>query len=205
MWAASNGFYHTLCQINCNQSQLEHPAGPVAYEEQIMPDADESDIFWSCMWIMLWAWVMIVLGIAAILIMRGVWANDKGQLQGILAAGSAGKFAGNCAGNQHWSAGAAAGMAGCVMADNRRAPHHYELQDVLDAIKAYKRANDGCSPPWRWLMEQLDVSSTSVMSNLLERLEADGEIELRTIPDGKHRVQIIVVGGSWQAAHPGGE
>ena len=88
------------------------------------------------------------------------------------------------------------------MANDRRESHSYNLAEVLAAIVEYMQATGGNSPPYRWLMQRLDVSSTSVMSNLLERLEKSGEIEFINA-GGKYRRQIKVVGARW--IPPGGD
>lgn len=82
------------------------------------------------------------------------------------------------------------------MANDRRESHSYNLAEVLAAIVEYKRLYDGNSPPYRWLMQRLDISSTSVVHNLLERLEADGLIQLMST-GGKYRTQILVTDGRW--------
>lgn len=52
----------------------------------------------------------------------------------------------------------------------------YRQQDLLDAIMGYKADHDGCAPSIRELMDATDITSTSVVSYHLGRLELKGYI-----------------------------
>lgn len=65
-------------------------------------------------------------------------------------------------------------------------------QELLDAIVAYKRENDGCAPDLRDLMALTHMGSTSVVSHHLRHLVRLGLIEY----GGKART-IRVRGGRW--------
>lgn len=70
----------------------------------------------------------------------------------------------------------------------------YMTGAIYDAIVQYKMVHDGIPPTIRWLMETLDISSTSVVSHHLRKLEQASKIEMEG--EGRSR-QIKVVGGRW--------
>jgi predicted MarR family transcription regulator len=49
-------------------------------------------------------------------------------------------------------------------------------EQVLDAIVAFKREHNGNSPSLRELIEATDLTSTSIVSYYLDKLEAAGKI-----------------------------
>jgi SOS-response transcriptional repressor LexA len=71
-------------------------------------------------------------------------------------------------------------------------PNFKRDQTVLNYIIRYKSEHDGNSPSLRQIMAACKVSSTSVMVNILQRLERAGLIAL----GGRYR-QIYVTGGKW--------
>ncbi len=72
----------------------------------------------------------------------------------------------------------------------------YKLDDVLAYIVEYKEANDGLSPTSQEMMAALGISSASVVSSLLERLEKKGLVKMHRV--GKKSRGIKVVGGQWR-------
>jgi SOS-response transcriptional repressor LexA len=69
----------------------------------------------------------------------------------------------------------------------------YNFQKVLNYIIQYKKHNDGNSPTFRSIMTACDITSTSIVSSVLRRMEREGMIRLR----GRGHKRICVVGGRW--------
>jgi len=76
----------------------------------------------------------------------------------------------------------------------RRQYTRYDTGVIYGFIIDYKRMHDGNSPTIREIMTGCDVTSTSCVVDLLERLQADGWIHLRR--SGLYR-GIEVIGGKW--------
>lgn len=66
--------------------------------------------------------------------------------------------------------------------------------DVYEFIVSYKKKHDGNSPSMREIMTDLNISSTSVVTYHLEKLERMGLI--KRVANGQTR-QIEVTGGRW--------
>lgn len=85
-----------------------------------------------------------------------------------------------------------------LIAKPRRQPVAYDRMAIYAWIVEYKRTNDGNSPSLDEIMDAFNVSSKSVASYLLKRLENAGLIRL---PLGKKQSRSIVVeGGQWTMA-----
>lgn len=76
-------------------------------------------------------------------------------------------------------------------------PRH---QSVFGFIVDYKCRHDGNSPSIREIMEVCDISSTSMVSYALRRLERVGVIKLEG--DARTSRRIEVVGGHWTFTKP---
>jgi excisionase family DNA binding protein len=70
------------------------------------------------------------------------------------------------------------------------------LDALYDHIVAYKRAHGGRCPSRRELSEALDFGSTAMVQAYLQRLEADGRIDLAAF--GRCR-EIVIPGERWLA------
>ena len=74
-----------------------------------------------------------------------------------------------------------------------RHPMHSMDAPVLNFIVNFKTENDGIAPTLREICDNLGISSTSVASSILKRLESQGKIILwDEVSRG-----IKVVGGRW--------
>jgi SOS-response transcriptional repressor LexA len=76
------------------------------------------------------------------------------------------------------------------------------VEHVYDFIVSYKKSHDGNSPTIREIGEACGISSTSVVSYWLHRLESRGLIR-RPEPTIGNRfaTKIEVVGGKWYQPH----
>jgi len=69
------------------------------------------------------------------------------------------------------------------------------LEQVFEFIVDYKRSHDGCAPSFEEIMDGVEgLSSTSVVSYWLDKLEADERIEMTA---GQNR-SIRVSDGRWE-------
>ena len=71
---------------------------------------------------------------------------------------------------------------------------HPKQKELLDYIIAYKTRHDGTSPTFREMRDALDVSTTSLVSYRLDRLEYLGYIKRPAY----NKRSIQVVGGEWR-------
>jgi len=78
-------------------------------------------------------------------------------------------------------------------AENDTARLHPRSLEVLEFIKTYKADHDGVAPTIREIQEGCDISSTSVTSYHLDKLEVAGRIRRPFIASRS----IEVVGGRW--------
>ena len=69
------------------------------------------------------------------------------------------------------------------------------MGELFNFIVEFKARNDGISPTQREIGKACDITSTSVVSFLLRKLEESGKIEFLA-KDGEARA-IKVVGGQW--------
>jgi repressor LexA len=65
----------------------------------------------------------------------------------------------------------------------------YRQEALLDAIIAYKDKHDGCAPSIRELVIATDITSTSVVSYHLSRLELKGYI--RRQPGVSRTIEVL--------------
>jgi SOS-response transcriptional repressor LexA len=75
----------------------------------------------------------------------------------------------------------------------------HDPQAVYAFIVQYKFAHDGNSPTVREIMENCHISSKSVASSQLQKLEHDGKIRLGI--QSKRARSICVVGGQWRLSN----
>jgi SOS-response transcriptional repressor LexA len=71
----------------------------------------------------------------------------------------------------------------------------HDRQAIFQYIVQVKRNRDGNSPSMREIMEACGITSSSVMSHILDLLEKEGRIRRRRF--GRSR-SIEVVGGKWE-------
>lgn len=64
---------------------------------------------------------------------------------------------------------------------------------ILQYIIEYKRQNDGTSPSWRQIRKECQISSTSMVSYYLDKLESQGKIK---VGSGVRTIQVV--GGEWR-------
>ena len=76
----------------------------------------------------------------------------------------------------------------------------YDIQLIFNWIVEYKTAHDGNSPSLRELMRACNLTSSSVASYVLRRLERAGKISL-TGQRSRTR-SIVVIGGEWRLINP---
>lgn len=74
----------------------------------------------------------------------------------------------------------------------------YDFDAILAFLIKYKQEHDGNSPTFRQIMAEFDIPSTSIISYVLDQMEAEGMIKLL----GKRHRGIEVVGGSWSYEEP---
>jgi len=68
---------------------------------------------------------------------------------------------------------------------------------ILEFIKQYKAAHDGCSPSYQAVVAGVDgVNSTAVVSYHLKRLAEQGFIRLPETRGGKRGIEVV--GGRWE-------
>jgi hypothetical protein len=72
----------------------------------------------------------------------------------------------------------------------------HNLFDIFEFIVTYKLFHDGNSPTVREIGNACKISSSSVVTNILHRLESQGKIRL--IKNGSRHRSIQVVGGKWR-------
>ena len=72
----------------------------------------------------------------------------------------------------------------------------HNLIDIFEYIVTYKLFHDGNSPTVREIGNACKISSSSVVTNILHRLESQGKIRL--IKNGSRHRSIQVVGGKWR-------
>ena len=70
---------------------------------------------------------------------------------------------------------------------------NYRGAEVFDYLVRYKTDNDGLSPTYRMIAEELEISSTSVVKYYLKKLEAGGMIAF-----GHKGRGIKIIGGTWR-------
>jgi hypothetical protein len=73
----------------------------------------------------------------------------------------------------------------------------HSLDRLFNSIVAFKEQYQGATPKLRWLMEECDVSSTSVMRAMLEALEREGQIERVKVAGNRYATVIKVEGARW--------
>lgn len=72
----------------------------------------------------------------------------------------------------------------------------YDVGELLAYIVGYKRGHDGLSPTIREMQAACGISSTSVTTWLLDKLEGQGKVRLLRGEGGVLR-GVMVVGGRW--------
>jgi len=82
--------------------------------------------------------------------------------------------------------------------DRSNLPDSRPIKRVYDFIVDYKRSHDGNSPTFREIMQDCNITSTSMVLYYLKKLEKKGLVRRPEPPIGsRYAVKIEIVGGEW--------